>query len=220
MAWPARGNSESQTHVRYSASAIEQYKAEYLTGVGFDELGRKYNVTPGFLSRIAKSQGWFIPRAKWCSTFNVGDRNGGRKAKLKCLQSGNCLTAYSGGFRAEVTRLSKMIVKEYGWYVGKQKAGHELDHLYSVWATFYNPKGLASPCTLFEVCHPCNLRFIPWRENIAKGKWPGISLKKLRNNIAIFNALYGDPFVEEPFASFIVERWDPRRDRIYHEIAA
>lgn len=217
MYWPARDMSTCQTLTRYSPKQIRRYRTEYESGTSFATIGKTYNITPHFVSRIAKKQGWFIPRSKWNSTFFIGDNNGGRKAKLARLNSGYSRTESFDGFRATVSYLSKVILREYKFLIGKGTKGQHLDHIYSVWEAFYNPLCKKRPCTIFELCHPVNLQWLNAAANMAKSKWSGSTLKQLRRNIREFNLKYGDPFEEEPFCSMLFDRLNPHSDLLYRE---
>ena len=56
----------------------------------------------------------------------------------------------------------------------------------------------SKPCTVFELCHPVNLRYVAAEVNLSKGAKKEVKLRELRERIRIFNEEYGDPWSTVP----------------------
>lgn len=203
--WEPRPNTDAQVLDRYSAERIRFYKNEYKSGKGFDTIARENPpLNPNRLSKIAKQQGWFIPRAEWIKKFRVGENSNSTKAKLKKLQNNGVRVHSMDGFRSTVDYVSRLIASTYL----DKKTGYHLDHRYSVHDAFYNVEDLDTPISVSELCHPVNLRYVHPRKNLRKNKRSNFSAGSLRRKIARWNEKFGNPFTEKTFGSYNFQRWD------------
>jgi hypothetical protein len=181
----------------YSARHIASYKELHTYFlIGLDDICKRYKISIKTLSPIAKQQGWFIP---W-----------GVLHSLRILEEKQNLDAECRYTFTEYARLSRTVtrvvvnnflshVKNYDMY---KRFGYSVDHRISIYSAFFNTFELSQRLTMFELCHPCNLRIIRCAHNSSKRSKSSITPESLRRRIAIFNLEHGNPFHTDAFNHF------------------
>jgi hypothetical protein len=189
---------------------VKCYYSDYLKGNSLAALCLKYKVHPLKLKERFNSLSLkTFTRTEWNTRFGIpcsGDNHPMRKkklAKLEKLFSGT-VSLGPGYRRWIIDYITGVIVRNYRPHIKvtdkvKRTGEYQLDHKYSVHDLTYNPKGLKTPATIQEICHPCNLCFKSPRSNMKKNFRSNISITTLRKRIRKFNRLYGDPYKTKLF---------------------
>ncbi len=194
--WVVRDNSTSQRTTRYDAyspKAITKYRKLYEAGCTFMDISKRFRLDHRRLSAIAKSEGWFIPRGVWLSKLA---KKRAKETRLRRLAKFGCSNLTPNDYRSLVNTLSTAVLAFYS-VPGKRRMGTgltHLDHIYPMVRAYYGLDGGKTPCSVFELCHPANLRFLPARENLRKGASLELSLSALRANIRRYNKEWGNPW--------------------------
>jgi hypothetical protein len=108
--------------------------------------------------------------------------------------------------------LTNHIYKMWKYVIDTEKRGRNniwhLDHVYSLYDCFYGEELV----TIWEVCHPFNLKLVTINENLSKRAKSYLTTKELRKGIEAWNEEWSDPFYYKhddnyPFFNYITEKY-------------
>lgn len=195
--WSVRQRRAAQVRNRFDKEFSEKCRKLYEKGASFGKLGARFKCHFREIQNLAKRDSWYLTKSQWISKFGkqngmyrYGVESASFKAKAKRLEGYKVLGVGSGLVRYEITAISRSMAKLYK----VSGCGKSLDHVYSFNDFYYNPKELERPCTIKELCHPVNLRWLTVEENSSKGAKSDWTLSSLRKAIRLFNARFGNPY--------------------------
>jgi hypothetical protein len=183
--------------VKFSVSEIKEWHKQYLEWTPIREIAASVGLTAESIRTKFKANGLGFKRAEDWKKNSALEKLSARAVDFCTKQQ----------FNVAVELVTRAIVKEFHHHIKKTKTAKvsekiHLDHRHSKHDAYYNPKGLISPATLKEICHPCNLMYKSAKANLKKRSESSITITELRSKIRLFNKKHGDPFVKGYFSDF------------------
>lgn len=196
--WEVFGQREAQIRGRFDDKFYAQCRKMYEKGNNVDRIAAHFKTSRNHILKRGRQEGWiksfserFAKFGKhWYRNRPVGSESPAAKAKARRLSGYKVLGVGVDLVRYEVTYLSRLFAQIYE-IPGK---GNSIDHIYSFHDFYYNPKSLEKPCSIKELVHPVNLRWLPRNANASKGSTSDITISELRRRIKQFNRQHGNPF--------------------------